>query len=103
MNAELKPCPFCGYVPEVVAFNDEPRIYGVECNCGISFTGDTREMVVDLWNLRHTPDDFLALRRRVQAAEEYINFLEEYWGIPERLNDLSPTKQARRKWQEARG
>ena len=32
------------------------------------------------------------LQQHIEELEKYIKFLEEFWGIPERLKDGSPTK-----------
>ena len=37
-------------------------------------------------------------QERVESAVEYITFLEEFWGIPERLDKNSKTAIAREKY-----
>lgn len=69
MNESLKPCPFCGAIPEIVEKDVEPQgdpRYGekverfVECQCGVclfdevfheGFVSD--EEAIKIWNRRN--------------------------------------------------
>ena len=52
MNAELKPCPFCGSEAELF---EAPGVYFVECSnpkCNYPTNWDTKEEAVTAWNTR---------------------------------------------------
>ncbi|MBQ7220776.1 MAG: Lar family restriction alleviation protein [Synergistaceae bacterium] len=55
MDEELKPCPFCGSIPEVCeAENDGELLKMVAClNCGVStFASEDEAKVIEAWNRR---------------------------------------------------
>jgi len=58
--SELKPCPFCGIVPDVLDLGH--GVYGCECNskvCSIvvGATSEDRAELVEAWNKRATMAD----------------------------------------------
>lgn len=53
MSEELKPCPFCGSVPEYHEhIGKHLRIYSVRCKCGACRVGKSKENAIMLWNRR---------------------------------------------------
>lgn len=53
---ELKPCPFCGNMPEVI--EDGYKAIAVHCfNCGADITAETARKAVAAWNRRAQPDN----------------------------------------------
>lgn len=57
VREELKPCPFCGYQPELISVYDNGRNVYVWCwHCGCqSSTEATDERAIAVWNRRVTP------------------------------------------------
>jgi hypothetical protein len=71
---ELLPCPFCGNTsPDIETLNQEPRIYGLQCNnpdCKVYFTGESEEEVIDKWNLRSpSPSKGMPRRYEIQVGD----------------------------------
>ena len=55
MENELKPCPFCGNIPELEVWNDgEDMNYKVNCtHCFCqTYYEDSEEEAVQMWNRR---------------------------------------------------
>lgn len=98
---ELLSCPFCGVSPEVRIYNQEPRVYGCQCDnaeCGISMIGETEAELIEHWNRRapatwipydprHPPKDGNYVILRVQDGERvsdtmpYDEQLKNYWDM----------------------
>lgn len=61
---ELKPCPFCGEIPEatllpahaheIPIFGMTPDTFTIECKCGVGICGDNAEALLAKWNARST-------------------------------------------------
>ena len=48
---ELKPCPFCGKIPQIFE-NEEKRLCVVGCNsCNVAIFDKDLETAVDRWNI----------------------------------------------------
>lgn len=52
--AELKPCPFCGGIPEICGGGGEEGYFWVYCfSCGAEMKGDEiKEKAIEAWNRR---------------------------------------------------
>ena len=81
MNSELKPCPSCGNETHVLHIYTEPE-YGfttdIECSCGLSLSGDSRELAISKWN---------SLPRKIKLTKEPPNESGFYFWS-QRLDDL---------------
>lgn len=68
---KLKPCPFCGWPPEINDA-DTPYWWDVRCdNCDIAVGAEgDREQAIKNWNTRHQDELLIALR---DVLEPYIN------------------------------
>lgn len=56
--SELKPCPFCGGVPEYSINMGYADKYVLECECGVKKTSETLEMLNNKWNQRAIPEGY---------------------------------------------
>lgn len=66
MKEELKPCPFCNGVPEIIGTETRGRIW-IQCNCGVSTRlYETKQQAVDAWNYRQRED---TLTKKIQSME----------------------------------
>lgn len=69
--SELKPCPFCGTIPESGSFDDET--YSIRCSnnqcAGSPSTCEcaTAAEAIAAWNTRSTPD-LAQVREKLEAA-----------------------------------
>lgn len=65
--SELKPCPFCGGIPETGEVHIGVPHYHIECSCGIRTARyPNYGALVEFWNTRPVED---ALRRRIAELE----------------------------------
>lgn len=78
MSEELKPCPFCNYVPDPT-WKTEIDIYCEEC--GIRALGTEKETAQEQWNNRPIED---ALR----AENERLRALLHVKGLNESIKDM---------------
>ena len=55
---ELKPCPFCGFKPEIVELKDNIKWnYKIQCSyCGAMFYENTVHACIARWNARANND-----------------------------------------------
>lgn len=55
LKQEIKHCPFCGHNAKQIAYQTEYGIqrYAVQCtNCGAEIDGQSKTVVIRLWNKR---------------------------------------------------
>jgi hypothetical protein len=79
MSDELKPCPFCGNVPELGEHNVDqsswkPR-YDVACRndkCILQRTYETQAVAVAAWNTRPIEDELLEKLQQLRAQWESV-------------------------------
>jgi len=58
---ELKPCPFCGEIPEYQFYNtntDNEKHY-IECDCGVELCDFAKNTLYKHWNTRANPTALL--------------------------------------------
>ena len=58
-EVKLKPCPFCGFTPEIVELKDNVRYnYKIHCTfCGVMFYENTVPACIARWNTRAKMDE----------------------------------------------
>jgi len=96
----LLPCPFCGSKEIEVCEVGSGLAYVIcrnkDCGCW-PHNADKRELAIRLWNSRSAPDSGEG-ETLEKAAKEYIDVLEKFWGITERLHKNPVSAKAREKY-----
>lgn len=49
---DLKPCPFCGYVPEFIPHINSPDEGYLHCSCGVETEHMEKSVLLEIWNNR---------------------------------------------------
>jgi len=52
-DVEVRPCPFCGKIPEFWNESHGGRVYSMQCECGCELGWEMREEdILERWNRR---------------------------------------------------
>lgn len=91
MNAELKPCPFCGGQDIECIWDDGYEVGCKQCSTYVApFLGaeaDNKSLVIEFWNTRDTSDLRAAQIRALEWVQKH-NGGGFYGDIENKLNEL---------------
>lgn len=75
-DVKLDACPFCGADDNIPGHLPQWRVWSIDCECGVTMTGETKEGIIASWN-RRAPS--IGHREALRSMLEEIQRVNRTW------------------------